>query len=65
MVIENDLKSLLWEYVDAENIEILMAMIDFIEEGVEGRRLESPFAAFKGIDLRDRFIGEYIHKFLE
>lgn len=40
-------------------------MIDFIEDGIEGKKPQSPFAAFKGIDLRSRFIGEYINKFLE
>ncbi|KAM3131185.1 hypothetical protein pb186bvf_016765 [Paramecium bursaria] len=64
-IIENDLKQLLWEYADAENIEILIAIIDFIEDGIEGKKAQSPFAVFKGIDLRYRFIGEYINKFLE
>ena len=40
-------------------------MINFIEDGIEGKKSYSPFGAFKGIDLRSRFIGEYINKFLE
>ncbi|KAM3142271.1 hypothetical protein pb186bvf_005680 [Paramecium bursaria] len=61
-IIQKDLQALLWEYVDTENLDIMLSILEFIDDGQ--KNLNNPFYPYKDYDLRPLQIGIYINQFI-